>query len=32
MNWNDLFQVSNKDQQFKAWEVNLGNKMHANAG
>lgn len=31
MNWNDLFQVPNIDQQFKAWEINLGNKTHANA-
>lgn len=30
MNWNNLFQVPNIDQQFKAWEINLGNKTHAN--
>lgn len=31
MNWNDLFQVSNIDQQFKSWEKSLGNKTHVNA-
>lgn len=27
MNWNDLFQNSNADQQFKAWKINSGKRM-----